>query len=89
MQQICQQYECVGDARGRGMLLALEFVKDKDTREPDVQAGQRFYRNCLERGLVVSGGSNVVRMCPPIVISEQTAMRGFDIAEEAIKALDS
>jgi 4-aminobutyrate aminotransferase/(S)-3-amino-2-methylpropionate transaminase len=89
MQQIRQKYQCVGDARGRGMLLALEFVKDKDSREPDVQAGQRFYRNCLERGLVVSGGSNVVRMCPPIVISVETAMRGFDIAEEAIRQLQS
>ena len=88
MQQIRQRYECVGDARGKGMLMALEFVKDKTSRAPDIQAGQRFYRNCLERGLVVSGGSHVVRMCPPIVISAETALRGFDIAEEAIAALD-
>ncbi|MFP6815420.1 MAG: aspartate aminotransferase family protein [Pseudomonadales bacterium] len=89
MQQMRQTYDCIGDARGKGMLMALEFVKDKDSREPDLKAGQRFYRNCLERGLVVSGGGPVVRMCPPIVISVETAMRGFDIAEEAIRALQA
>jgi 4-aminobutyrate aminotransferase-like enzyme len=89
MQKIRQKYDCIGDARGKGMLLALEFVKDKNSREPDMKAGQQFYRNCLERGLVVSGGGPVVRMCPPIVISVESAMRGFDIAEQAIQALDS
>lgn len=88
MQKIRDAHPAVGDARGKGLLLAFDFVKDKGTREPDFRAGQLFYKNCLERGLVVSGGGNVVRVCPPIVISEETAMRAFDIAEEAIAALE-
>ncbi len=88
MQKIRDAHPSVGDARGKGLLLAFDFVKDKETREPDFRAGQLFYKNCLERGLVVSGGGNVVRVCPPIVISEETAMRAFDIAEEAIAALE-
>ncbi|MBQ75013.1 MAG: hypothetical protein CMQ20_08315 [Gammaproteobacteria bacterium] len=89
MQQIGERYECVGDTRGKGMLLAIDFVKDKKTREPNVEFAQQFYKGCLERGLVTSGGSNVVRMCPPIVISEETALKGFDIAEEVIESLSN
>ena len=88
MEQIRQKYDCVGDVRAKGLLMAFDFVKDKESREPDMAAGQAFYRNCLERGLVTSGGGHVVRFCPPIVIDEATAMRALDIAEDAIAEID-
>jgi len=88
MLEICDAHPSVGDARGKGMLMALEFVKDGETREPNVEAGQLFYKECLQRGLVVSGGGHAVRVCPPITISEATALRGFDIVEEAIGAVE-
>ncbi|HJP40774.1 MAG TPA: aspartate aminotransferase family protein [Dehalococcoidia bacterium] len=88
MQEIADAHPTVGQARGKGLLLAIDFVKDKESREPDFQAGQLFYKKALERGLVTSGGGNVVRVCPPIVISRATALRGFDIADEAITAVE-
>ena len=63
-------------------------MTDKESRTPNTKAGQLFYKNCLERGLLVSGGGNVTRVCPPIVTSEETAMKGYDIAEEAITAME-
>ena len=88
LQRIRDAHPSVGDARGKGLLLALDFVTDKESREPNHEAGRLFYKHCLERGLVVSGGGNNTRVCPPIVCSEETAMKAYDIAEDAIDAME-
>ncbi len=88
LERIRDAHPTVGDARGKGLLLALDFVTDKESRTPNLKAGQLFYKNCLERGLVVSGGGNVTRVCPPIVASTETAMKAYEIVEDAIAAME-
>ncbi len=88
IERLRDDHPSVGDARGRGLLLALDFVTDKESRQPNFEAGRLFYKNCLERGLVVSGGGNVARVCPPVVCSEETAMKAYAIAEDAIDAME-
>ena len=75
----------VGDVRGRGLMIGVELVKDKATREPAAAVRNRVETLAFERGLIVLGcGENTLRLCPPLIISEQEATVALDILEEAL-----
>jgi 4-aminobutyrate aminotransferase-like enzyme len=89
MREIEAAHPSVGQARGRGLLLAFDFVESKETRKPSPLAANTFYVNALRRGVVVSGGaSSNVRVNPMVVMSEQTALRGLDLLEDAITEME-
>jgi 4-aminobutyrate aminotransferase-like enzyme len=88
MREIAARHPSVGDARGKGLLLAFDFVEDKESRRPSVKAGQLMFRNALRRGVLISGGGNAVRVSPMLVTSHETAMRGLDLIEEAITEME-
>jgi 4-aminobutyrate aminotransferase len=75
----------VGDVRGRGLMIGIELVKDKATREPVPALRNRVETLAFERGLMVLGcGESSIRLCPPLIVSEQEATVVLDILEEAI-----
>jgi 4-aminobutyrate aminotransferase len=75
----------VGDVRGRGLMIGIELVKDKATREPATALRNRVETLAFERGLMVLGcGETTLRLCPPLIVSEQEATVALDILEEAI-----
>ena len=75
----------VGDVRGRGLMIGVELVKDKATREPATAVRNRVETLAFERGLMVLGcGETTLRICPPLIVSEQEATVALDILEEAI-----
>jgi 4-aminobutyrate aminotransferase len=75
----------VGDVRGRGLMIGIEMVKDKATREPATALRNRVETLAFERGLIVLGcGESSIRLCPPLIVSEQEATVALDILEEAI-----
>ena len=75
----------VGDVRGRGLMIGVELVKDKATREPAAALRNRVETLAFERGLMVLGcGETTLRICPPLIVSEQEATVALDILEEAI-----
>ena len=75
----------VGDVRGRGLMIGVELVKDKATREPASAVRNRVEILAFERGLMVLGcGETTLRICPPLIVSEQEATVALDILEEAI-----
>jgi 4-aminobutyrate aminotransferase len=75
----------VGDVRGRGLMIGVELVKDKATREPASAVRNRVETLAFERGLMVLGcGETTLRICPPLIVSEQEATVALDILEEAI-----
>lgn len=66
------RHDCIGDVRGRGLLLAIEMVKDRKTKEPDAVIAAEVFENCREAGLILSkSGPNqsVLRMVPPMCLS--------------------
>jgi 4-aminobutyrate aminotransferase len=80
-----QTHPMVGDVRGRGLMIGIELVKDKTTREPATAVRNRVEELAFERGLMVLGcGETTLRLCPPLIISEQEATVALDILEEAI-----
>ena len=75
----------VGDVRGRGLMIGIELVKDKATREPAAALRNRVERLAFERGLIVLGcGESSLRLCPPLIVSENEALVALEILEEAL-----
>jgi 4-aminobutyrate aminotransferase len=75
----------VGEVRGRGLMIGIELVKDKSTREPFNALRNRVEELAFERGLMVLGcGETALRLCPPLILSEQEATVALDILEEAL-----
>ncbi|HKB06909.1 MAG TPA: 4-aminobutyrate--2-oxoglutarate transaminase [Candidatus Polarisedimenticolia bacterium] len=77
----------VGNVRGVGAMRAIEFVKDRATKEPAKDLVNRIVRLCYERGLIVIGAGtygNVIRTLMPLVITEEQLEEGLDVLEGAI-----
>ncbi|MDO5116762.1 MAG: aspartate aminotransferase family protein [Synergistaceae bacterium] len=83
---LMDKYECIGDIRGLGSMRAMEFVKDRETKEPMPVAP--ISAKCAEKGLIlVTCGirANVVRLLIPLVITDEQLEAGFRILDESIK----
>ncbi len=88
-------HKTVGDVRGKGLLIGVELVKDRTTKEP-VEAAQisRIVDFCRDRGVIVgrSGGGrlygNTITLCPPLVITRAECDRIVDTLSRALGALD-
>jgi 4-aminobutyrate aminotransferase-like enzyme len=88
LQEMQERFRCVGDVRGRGLLLGLDLVKDRATKEPVSKAvAQALYQECLRRGLVAMTYAPTIRINPPLVIREDQALAGLAILEEALEAV--
>jgi 4-aminobutyrate aminotransferase len=80
-----QTHPHVGDVRGRGLMIGIELVKDKATRESATALRNRVEALAFERGLMILGcGETSIRLCPPLIVSEQEATVALDILEEAL-----
>ncbi|MBI2205101.1 MAG: aspartate aminotransferase family protein [Candidatus Rokubacteria bacterium] len=80
-----EKYRSVGDVRGKGLMLGIELVRDRATKAPVArEVTQALYRECLRRGLVAMCYSPTIRLNPPLIISEATALDGLDRFDEAL-----
>jgi 4-aminobutyrate aminotransferase len=80
-----QSHPSVGDVRGRGLMIGIEIVKDKATREPAVELRNRVETLAFERGLIVLGcGETSLRLSPPLIVSKEEATVALDILEEVL-----
>ena len=80
-----QSHPLVGDVRGRGLMIGIEIVKDKGTREPAVELRNRIETRAFERGLIVLRcGETSLRLSPPLIVSKEEASVALDILEEAL-----
>jgi 4-aminobutyrate aminotransferase len=75
----------VGDVRGRGLMLGVEIVKDKQTKEHGAAERDRIVELAFERGVLFLGcGPSTVRICPPLVVTKEEADVAVDVLEECI-----
>ncbi len=82
-QGFVERFEFVGDVRGRGLMLGIELVKDKKSKERvDKVVCRRIFDGCMERGLLAMTYTNPIRIIPPLTISERSALQAADILEE-------
>lgn len=84
-----EKYPFVGDVRGRGLLLGIELVKDRQTKEPlPKPMTQRLFQACLRRGLLAMCYSYNIRINPPLLVTEAQALEGLAILDEAFAELE-
>lgn len=83
--ELAEKYEVIGDVRGKGLLIGVELVKDRRTKEPLAKhLCVRLFQECLRRGLVSMIYSPSFRVNPPLTIDEATADVALGILDEAL-----
>ena len=85
-----EKYEVVGDVRGLGGMVGIEFVKDKTTKEPAAELVSKLIVGCARKGLLIENAGtygNVIRFLAPLVITDEQLQAGFDIMEDTLKEL--
>jgi 4-aminobutyrate aminotransferase-like enzyme len=90
LESLKEKYESMGDVRGMGLMQAIEFVKDRVSKEPSPEATNRFMEECRKRGLLVGKGGlygNVVRTSPPLNISKADVDEAIRIMDEALMVM--
>jgi 4-aminobutyrate aminotransferase/(S)-3-amino-2-methylpropionate transaminase len=88
LQNLMKQHSEIGDVRGVGAMIAIEFVKNGDPRKPNSEICPQIVKGCIENGLIVlSAGTykNVLRILSPLVITEKELEKGLSILETEIK----
>lgn len=85
LQEIQVRHPSIGDVRGIGLMIGVEFVLDRKTKEPAKALTERVVNLAFERGLLLlSCGKSVIRIAPPLCITRAEIDEGLKIFEEAI-----
>ncbi|MCE4603251.1 MAG: acetyl ornithine aminotransferase family protein [Desulfurococcales archaeon] len=86
LREMGEEIELIGDVRGKGLMIGVELVRDRSTKEPAKKELARVLEESFKRGLLVVGsGESVVRIAPPLSITMEQAMAGLDILEEVLR----
>ena len=87
LEEFKDRYEAIGDVRGMGLMQAIEFVKDRKSKEPDPAMTIRFMEAAKKHQLLIGKGGrwgNVLRIAPPMLISETELKDGIEIIDKAL-----
>jgi 4-aminobutyrate aminotransferase/(S)-3-amino-2-methylpropionate transaminase len=88
LREMQEKHRAIGDVRGRGLLLGVELVKDRATKEPlGKDVTRALFDECLRRGLVSMCYSHAIRINPPLNIDEATALDGLARLDQAMTAV--
>jgi len=88
-QEMQQRFPAIGDVRGLGAMVAMELVKDRQTKEPNKELAQFISRYAQEHGLILIRAGlydNVIRVLVPLVATDEQLERGLDIIQAALEA---
>ncbi len=86
--RLMSKYEFIGDVRGKGLMIGIELVRDRKSKEPITEKRDSLVRECFKRGLLVLGaGSTAIRFCPPLIIKEEEIEIGIEIFESALNKI--
>jgi 4-aminobutyrate aminotransferase len=90
LEPLVNELTLVGDLRGRGLMIGLELVEDAD-KTPAVEAAKEVKKRCREAGMLIGVGgtfANVVRLQPPLVLSEDEAVQIVDTLSKVLRDVD-
>ena len=87
LEQLTVKYPVIGDVRGLGLMIGVEFVSNDGEGTPDPELRDKVMQECFAKGLLLLGcGESTLRFCPPLIVTEQesgTAVKIFDTAIDA------
>jgi 4-aminobutyrate aminotransferase len=87
---LMDKHAIIGDVRGKGLMIGIELVRDRVTKERAVEERGRVVDECFKRGLLVLGaGRNAIRLSPPLVLTKAQAKTAVDIIDDVLGAVTS
>lgn len=88
MRELMKKHPMIGDVRGQGLMIGMELVRDRQTKEPAIEERDRFEVECYRRGLLVIGcGPNTIRLSPPLVIDREQCDFTLKTFDEVLSVL--
>jgi len=88
LERLQEKYAVIGDVRGMGLMQGLELVKDRQSKEPSVEATKQLFEATRELGLLIGKGGlygNVIRISPPMTATEEDVAIALDLLDKAFK----
>ena len=86
--QLVDKHEIIGDVRGKGLMIGIELVKDRVTKEPAAIERDRVEIECFRRGLIIQGcGVSTIRLSPPLVIDQEQCDFALKTLDQALSAV--
>ncbi|MGH9404372.1 MAG: acetyl ornithine aminotransferase family protein [Terriglobia bacterium] len=83
------RHRCVGDVRGLGLMIGIEFVKSQATKEPESEARNRVVEAAFQNGLLVLGcGESTLRLMPPLIVEKEQADFAIEVLDRCINELE-
>jgi 4-aminobutyrate aminotransferase len=87
LEKLMRKYDCIGDVRGMGMMIGVEFVEDRVSNKPAPELRDRIEVAAFDRGLILLGaGTNTIRWSPPLILTRENVDVALEIFDEAIAA---
>jgi alanine-glyoxylate transaminase/(R)-3-amino-2-methylpropionate-pyruvate transaminase len=89
LRKLQRRHELIGDVRGRGLLIGVDFVRDRASREPDTVAAEQVHAALLERGVVAGlcgRDHNVLKINPPLCVTSEDADCLLSALDEVLTA---
>lgn len=88
MRKMQERHSLIGDVRGLGLMLGIELVRDRATKEPAIDEGEQVMYNALERGLSFKlTRGNIITLIPPLTITQEELDRALDIVDESLRVV--
>ena len=88
LKELMSKHPIVGDIRGRGLMIGIELVRDRQTKERATDERNALVQECFKRGLLVLGaGRNSIRLSPPLVLTNAQADTAIGILDQALSAI--
>lgn len=89
LEEMKEDHPLIGDVRGKGLMRAMELVRDRETKERATEERGELIQRSLDRGVIIfKGGSSSIRIAPPLVIEEEELERGLDIIDESLSEVE-
>ncbi len=88
---LAARHECIGDIRGSGLFLAVDFVSDRETRQPATELASRVVNGLRERGILtgsIGPHDNILKLRPPMVFSTENADYFLEIVDEVLASAE-
>jgi len=86
LKETSEELEIIGDVRGKGLMIGIELVKDRKTKEPAVDERNKLVSDAFKKGLLLLGaGPCSIRIAPPLILTKEQADSGLDIVIELLK----
>ncbi|PLX50550.1 MAG: aspartate aminotransferase family protein [Desulfobacteraceae bacterium] len=83
-----QSHECMGDVRGKGLMVAVEFVKDRETKEPARTWRNDIIKQAFNKGLLLLGcGENSIRFCPSLTVNTSEIDKCLSIFDDVVREI--